>query len=97
MSKKTERTKSYLWFDQDQIDEQDNKIMLDIFVCKTLASRALCQADALSQSTIIGLTVCRVQAAYGVPTLDTNGHSWRDIVLVEYGRRVVGVFERVTA
>ena len=48
--------------------------MLDIFVCKTLASRTLCQADALSQGTIIGLTVCRVQTAYGVPALDTYWH-----------------------
>lgn len=39
---------AYLWFNQDQIDKQDNKIMLDIFVCKTLAPRALCQADALA-------------------------------------------------
>lgn len=48
--------------------------MLDIFVCKTLASRTLSQTNALSQRTIVGLTVCSVQAAYGVPTLDTYGH-----------------------
>jgi hypothetical protein len=41
-NRKAESIKSYLWFDQDQIDEKNNKIMLDIFVCKTLASRALC-------------------------------------------------------
>lgn len=48
--------------------------MLDIFVCKTLAARALCQANALSQGTIIGLTVCRIQTAYRIPALDTYGH-----------------------
>ncbi|KAG9533318.1 hypothetical protein KCU93_g222, partial [Aureobasidium melanogenum] len=38
-------------------EKVDNKIMLDIFVCKTLASRTLSQTNTLSQSTIIGLTV----------------------------------------
>ena len=82
----SEKTSAYLWFDQDQIEKKDNKIMLDIFVCETLATRALCQANALSQGTVIGLTVCRVQAAYGVPALDTYGHcferflSWSKMV-----------------
>jgi len=82
----SEKTSAYLWFDQDQIEEKDNKIMLDVFVCETLATRALCQANALSQSTVIGLTVCRVQAAYGVPALNTYGHcserflSWSKMV-----------------
>jgi hypothetical protein len=67
-------SRAYLWFDQDQIDKKDNKIMLDIFVCKTLAAWTLCQANTLSQGAIIGLTVCRVQAAYRVPAFDTYGH-----------------------
>lgn len=48
--------------------------MFDIFVCKTLASRALCQAYTFSQSSIICLAVRGVQTAYRVPTLDTYRH-----------------------
>jgi hypothetical protein len=32
---------TYLRFDQDQINEQHHEIMLDVFVCELLASRAL--------------------------------------------------------
>lgn len=48
--------------------------MFDIFVCETLASRALCQAYTFSQSSIICLAVRGVQTAYRVPTLDTYRH-----------------------
>jgi hypothetical protein len=34
---------TYLWLDQYQIDEQHDKIMLNIFVGKALASRTLCE------------------------------------------------------
>jgi hypothetical protein len=39
---------AYLRFDQDQVNEENNKIMLDIFVCEAFASRALSQSDALA-------------------------------------------------
>jgi len=73
-NKEVQRKNAYLRFDQDQIKKKDNKIMLDIFVCKTLAPRALCQANTFSQGAVIGLTVCRVQTAYRIPALDAYGH-----------------------
>ena len=43
----------YLWFDQDQIDEQHHKVMFDIFVGKALASRTLGQPNSFAERSII--------------------------------------------
>lgn len=37
-------TRTHLWFHQDQINEEHNVIMLDVFVGETLASWTLCQS-----------------------------------------------------
>jgi hypothetical protein len=55
---------TYLRLDQDQINEQHHKVMLDIFVCEALAARALRQAHALAQGTVIGLGVGGVQCVH---------------------------------
>lgn len=46
-----------LRLDQDQVYEEDDKVMFDIFVCKALAAWALRQPDTLAQRTIIGFAV----------------------------------------
>jgi hypothetical protein len=56
---------SHLRFDQDQINKKDHEVMLDIFVGKPLAPRALCQAHAFTETSIIGLTVGCVQGRHG--------------------------------
>lgn len=35
--------------------------MLHVFICKSLASRALCEANALAQRLVIGFAIGRVQ------------------------------------
>lgn len=49
--------------------------MLDILVRELLAARTLCQADALAQSTVVGLGVLSVQCFDGVSTFYADGHS----------------------
>jgi hypothetical protein len=56
--------RSHLRFDQHQIDEQHNVIMLDIFVGETFALWALSQPDAFAETSIIGFAVCCVQGGY---------------------------------
>jgi hypothetical protein len=55
---------SHLRFDQDQINEKDDEVMLDIFVGKPFALRALCQTHAFTDASIIGLAVGCVQGRH---------------------------------
>jgi hypothetical protein len=48
---------SYLRLDQDQVDEQDYKVVLNIFVGESFAARALRQTHPLPKRAIIGLAV----------------------------------------
>jgi hypothetical protein len=64
----------YLWFDQDQIDEEDDEVMLDIFVGEALAAGALGQAHAFAEGLVVGFAVGRVQVADGIPTFDAYRH-----------------------
>ena len=52
---------SYLGLDQHQIDEQNDHIMLDIFVGEALAPRTLRQSHTLAQRFVVGFAVGRVQ------------------------------------
>ena len=66
---------SYLWLDQNQINEQHNKVMLDVLVGELLAARTLCQAYTFAQRAVVGFRVFGVQRLDRVPTLYTDGHS----------------------
>ena len=46
-----------LRLDQDQVNEEDHKVMFDIFVGEALTARALCQSYTFAQSAIIGFAV----------------------------------------
>jgi hypothetical protein len=46
-----------LRFNQDQINEEHHEVVLDIFVGKALASRALRQAHALAEGAVICFAV----------------------------------------
>ena len=39
---------AHLWFDQDQVDKQHHKVVLDVFVAEAAAVFAHCQADVVS-------------------------------------------------
>jgi hypothetical protein len=52
---------SYLWLDQDKVNEEHDEIMLDIFVGKALATRALRQSNTFSQRTIVRFAVGGVE------------------------------------
>ena len=46
--------------------------MLDIFVCKTLAARALCQSHAFAERSIIRFAVGCVERVHREATFDTD-------------------------
>jgi hypothetical protein len=50
-----------LWFDEDKINEENNKVVLHIFVCKALAMWTLCQTNTFAQRTIISFAVRGVE------------------------------------
>jgi hypothetical protein len=56
-----EKVKPHLRFDQHQIDEKYNEIMLDIFVGESFTLRALSQSDTFAETSIISFTVRRIQ------------------------------------
>lgn len=67
-----------LWLHKHQIDKQHNKIMLNVFVRKPLASRALRQPYIPSSSS-----PCRLD-------LRSTGRAYLDAIFSGLGRRVVG-------
>lgn len=52
-----DKRQTYLGFRQDQVNEQDDKVVFDIFVRESFAPGTLCEPDALSQRAVIGLGV----------------------------------------
>lgn len=56
----SEECATYLWLDQDQIDEQHDEIMLDVFVGEAFAAWTLCEAYTFAESLVIGFAVCGV-------------------------------------
>jgi len=63
-----------LRLDQDEIDKEDDKVMLDIFVREAFTARTLGQTHAFAECFVIGFAVCCVERADGIPTFDTNRH-----------------------
>jgi len=59
---------TYLRFDQDQINKQHNKVMLDVFVGESFAPRTLRQANALAQSLVVRFAVGGVEGLHGQAT-----------------------------
>jgi hypothetical protein len=68
------RPKTYLRLDQDQIDEEDDKIMLDILVGEAFAAWTLGQPYAFAESLVIGFAVGGVKCADRIPTFDAYRH-----------------------
>jgi hypothetical protein len=68
---------TYLRLDQDQIDEQHDKVMLDILVGKAFAPWALRESHAFAECLVIGFAVCGIECADRIATLDADWHlSW---------------------
>lgn len=68
------RAPTYLRLDQDQVYEQHDKVMLDIFVPEPLAPRALCQPNTLAQGAVVRFAVGGVERAKRISALYTYGH-----------------------
>lgn len=64
----------HLGFDQDQIDEEDDEVMLDIFVGESFAARTLGQTHSFSKRAVISLAVRGVKLVNWVATFNANWH-----------------------
>ena len=64
-----------LRLDQDHVDKEHDKVVLDVFVGKALAARTLCQTDAPAERTVVGAAVGGVERADGEGALDAD--EWR--------------------
>lgn len=73
---------SHLRFDQDEINEENDKVVLDIFVGESLAARALCQSDSLSQGSIVSFAVGRVEMLNWSTAADAYWHHPRGQMLL---------------
>lgn len=70
-----------LWLDQDQVYEEDHKIMLDVFVGKAPASRALCKSDAFAERPVVGFAVACIKLVHWKAALNADWHhifDWQD-------------------
>lgn len=72
---------THLRLDQNQVDKQNHKVILDVFIGKALAPRALRQAYAFSQGSIVGAAVRAIQMRNWVGALDADRH----VVLLAHG------------
>ena len=71
----TESQDTDLWFNQDQVDEQDHEVVFNIFVGKPLAMRTLGEADAFAQRTVIGFAVGGVEVSDWSRACDAYWHA----------------------
>lgn len=51
---------TYLRLDKNEINEDHNEIVLDVFVREPLAARTLRQTHTFTQGTVISATICTV-------------------------------------
>lgn len=65
-----------LRLDEDKIDEEDDVIVLDIFVGKQLTARALSQTDTLAEGAVIGLAVGGIEMGDWIAALDAYWHGF---------------------
>lgn len=70
----TFRKYPYLRLDQDEIDEQNHKIMLDVLVGEALTIGTLSQADSFPQRAVVGLAVDGVQVFHRSAAGDAYWH-----------------------
>lgn len=66
--------------DEDEIDEQDHKVMLDVFVGEELAFGTLGKAHAFAECSIVGFGVCCVQRGERIAAFDTDGHPFSELI-----------------
>ncbi len=55
-----------LRLDEDEVDEEHDEVMLDVFVGEALAAGALGEADAFAGGAVVGFAVGRVELVDGV-------------------------------
>jgi hypothetical protein len=66
--------RAYLGLDKHQVNEQHDEVIFNIFVGKSLATRALRQSHTLALRPVIGATVSTVQVGDWIRAFDADGH-----------------------
>jgi hypothetical protein len=83
----------YLWLYEDQVNEQHDEIMFDVFVREAFAVGALCEAYAFAEGAVVGFGICGVQHGNGVAAGDAYWHfrgvTWRGRSSLVSGREEV--------
>lgn len=67
---------TYLRFDEDEVDEEHNEVMLDVLVSKFLAVLTLCESHALAECTIVSSAVGGVKDRHWVRARDADWHHY---------------------
>lgn len=68
-----------MWLYEHQVDEYDDKVVLDVLVGEALASRALCEADAFAECAVVCFAVGGVQRFDWGAAFDADGHRVLDV------------------
>jgi hypothetical protein len=73
-TRRSKQRSADLRLDQDQVDEQDDKVMFDVFVGEAATLRTLGQTHAFAQGSVVGLAVLGVEGIDGMSAFDADGH-----------------------
>jgi len=57
---------TYLGFDQNKINEEHDKVMLNILVGELLATRTLCQTHSFTERVVVRFAIGSVEMRYGI-------------------------------
>lgn len=63
-----------LGLDENQVDEDDDKVVFDILVAELAAVAAYCQSDVVAAGLVTGARVLGPECLDGVLALDADGH-----------------------
>lgn len=69
-----EKMSVHLWFDQNQVNEDNDEVELDVSVCELLASWTLCEAHTARRAPIPGCSVFGVEGLDGIAAFYADGH-----------------------
>ena len=61
-----------MWLDQDEVDEENNEVVLDVFIREPFAPGTLCEADPAAELAVVGGGVRGVEGGDGVGAFDAD-------------------------
>lgn len=71
----------YLGLYEYEVDEENYKVVLDVFICEAFAVGTLGEAHAFAEGAVVGFGVSRVQDGDGVAAGDAYWHVGRRVYM----------------